>query len=359
MLYTKLSTEAGTLNQFTLSSYLYALHFYRQWQQEYDISPKHLDFCGVLQLATNAKEQRLVPLLQQAFANYPELVQCVNRYQASELAGIDIQLPGLFFPQAGWVSPVHLCQSLCSHPNIEIINHQAVIVLEQQNQQWQLLGNDKTILEADSVVIANSHDALQFEQSQSIPAKTIRGQITLLESSSLSAQLKTVICHQGYITPAIDNMHNLGATFDNGHTNTAIRRQDHQRNLDSLQQSVPSLLPKHKTIAANSFRAGGVYARPALTICRLLVHCIISNNFCKTTPYCAKNAHSDIITPGSYYPNLYINIAHGSRGLTSTPLSGELIAAMICAEPLPLPRHLVSALNPARFVIRDLIRNKV
>ena len=359
MLYTKLSTEAGTLNQFTLSSYLYALRFYRLWQQEYDISAEHVDFCGVLQLATNAKEQRLVPLIQQAFANYPELVQCVDQYQASELAGIDIQLPGWFFPKAGWVSPVHLCQSLCSHPNIELINHQAVIKLEQQDQQWQLSGDDKAILQTDSVIIANSRDALQFEQSQSIPAKAIRGQITLLESSTISSQLKTVICHEGYVTPAINNVHNLGATFDNGDTDTAIRSEDHQRNLDSLQKSVPSLLSNHKAIAANklSGRAGLRTTSPDyLPIVGPLHH---QQQFLQDYALLRKNAHSDIITPGSYYPNLYINIAHGSRGLTSTPLCSELIAAMICAEPLPLPRHLVRALNPARFVIRDLIRNKV
>lgn len=359
MLYTKLSTEAGTLNQFTLSSYLYALRFYRQWQQEHNISAEHVDFCGVLQLATNEKEQRLVPLLQQAFASYPELIQCVDQHQASELAGIDIQLPGWFFPEAGWISPVHLCQSLCSHPNIEVIYHQKVIKLEQQDQQWQLLDDDKTILKTDSVVIANSRDALQFEQSQSIPAKAIRGQITLLETSELSAGLKTVICHEGYVTPAINNTHNLGATFDNGDTDTTTRPEDHQRNLDSLQRMVPSLLSNHKAVAANTLsgRAGLRCTSPDyLPIVGPLHN---QQQFLEDYALLRKNAHSDIATAGCYHPNLYINIAHGSRGLTSTPLCSELIAAMICAEPLPLPRHLVSALNPARFVIRDLIRNKL
>lgn len=359
MLYTKLSTEAGTLNQFTLSSYLYALRFYRQWQQEHSISADHVDFCGVLQLAINKKEQRLVPLLEQAFASYPELIQCVDPQQASELAGVDIDLPGWFFPGAGWVSPAHLCQSLASHPNIETVYHQEVIKLEQQDQQWQLLGGNNTILEADSVVIANSRDALQFEQSQSVPAKAIRGQITLLETSEVSSSLKTVICHEGYVTPAINNTHNLGATFDNGDTDTSTRLEDHQRNLDSLQRMVPSLLSEHQTIDANALsgRAGLRCTSPDyLPIVGPLHN---QQQFLEDYALLRKNAHSDIATPGSYYPNLYINIGHGSRGLTSTPLCSELIAAMICAEAPPLPRHLVTALNPARFVIRDLIRNKL
>src|SRR5690606_40248867 len=46
VLYTKLSPQAGTLNRFTLASYLHALDFYRGLP---DHSSGH--FCGVLQLA--------------------------------------------------------------------------------------------------------------------------------------------------------------------------------------------------------------------------------------------------------------------------------------------------------------------
>ncbi|ARN75281.1 bifunctional tRNA (5-methylaminomethyl-2-thiouridine)(34)-methyltransferase MnmD/FAD-dependent 5-carboxymethylaminomethyl-2-thiouridine(34) oxidoreductase MnmC [Oceanicoccus sagamiensis] len=359
MLYTKLSTEAGTLNRFTLSSYLYALRFYRQWQKTHNISSEHIDFCGVLQLASNAKEQRMVPLLQQAFANYPELIQCVDQQQASELAGVDMQFPGWFFPAAGWVSPVYLCQSLSSHPNIDIIFQQQAITLEHQQQQWQLSTDTGPLVSADAAIIANSHDALHFEQSQTLPTKTIRGQITLLQTSPETAALKTVICHEGYITPAINNTHNLGATFDNGDTDTSTRQQDHQRNLDSLHRMIPSLLPKPCAIDTSSLtgRAGLRCTSPDYLPMVGPVH--DQQQFLADYAPLRKNAHAGITSPGHYYPNLYLNIGHGSRGLTSTPLCSELIAAMICSEPLPLPRHLVSALNPARFVIRDLIRNKV
>jgi tRNA 5-methylaminomethyl-2-thiouridine biosynthesis bifunctional protein len=63
-----------------------------------------------------------------------------------------------------------------------------------------------------------------------------------------------------------------------------------------------------------------------------------------------------IAKPGAYIPGLYVNVGHGSRGLTSTPLCAELLAAHICNEPRPLPRDLMQALSPARFVIRKLIR---
>ena len=48
-----------------------------------------------------------------------------------------------------------------------------------------------------------------------------------------------------------------------------------------------------------------------------------------------------------------------SKGLTSCPLAGELLAAYICDEPLPVGRDIAEAVHPARFVIRDLIRNRI
>jgi len=46
---------------------------------------------------------------------------------------------------------------------------------------------------------------------------------------------------------------------------------------------------------------------------------------------------------------VYGLLGYASRGLIWAPLMAELLAAMIEREPLPLPRELVAALDPARF----------
>jgi len=53
-----------------------------------------------------------------------------------------------------------------------------------------------------------------------------------------------------------------------------------------------------------------------------------------------------------------VNSGHGSRGLITAPLSGELVAAWVCGEPLPLPRAVAEACHPNRFALRKLIRGK-
>ena len=53
---------------------------------------------------------------------------------------------------------------------------------------------------------------------------------------------------------------------------------------------------------------------------------------------------------------LWLCTAMGSRGLTFTALSGELIAALVHGEPLPLARNLARALYPARQKNRPAAR---
>ena len=71
-----------------------------------------------------------------------------------------------------------------------------------------------------------------------------------------------------------------------------------------------------------------------------------------------KNARAGFTESGAYLPGLFVNLGHGARGLAYTPLCAELLAAQINNEPWPIARELGNALNPARFLIRDLMRNK-
>jgi len=70
----------------------------------------------------------------------------------------------------------------------------------------------------------------------------------------------------------------------------------------------------------------------------------------------SKDARQAPDTPCPWLDGLYVNTAHGSRGLITTPLAGELLAAWLDGEPLPLPRAIAEACHPNRFLLRKLIR---
>jgi tRNA 5-methylaminomethyl-2-thiouridine biosynthesis bifunctional protein len=51
---------------------------------------------------------------------------------------------------------------------------------------------------------------------------------------------------------------------------------------------------------------------------------------------------------------MFACFALGSRGLTLAALLGELIACRIEGEPLPIERDLAAAIDPGRFLLREL-----
>jgi tRNA 5-methylaminomethyl-2-thiouridine biosynthesis bifunctional protein len=53
-------------------------------------------------------------------------------------------------------------------------------------------------------------------------------------------------------------------------------------------------------------------------------------------------------------PGLYCASAYASRGLIWAALAGELLASLIEGEPLPLEGDLADALDPGRFVLRQV-----
>ena len=356
MLYTSLSPESGLLNQFHLSSYLYALRLYRRLLAQQLIPEDAIHFCGLLQLAHSEKLTLLLPKLKSTFSQLPELVSFHSPESASKLAGFDLDLPGWFFPQSGWASPAQLCKSLATHHAIELLSECPIREIVRENDSWQLRDDrGQQRCESEVVVIANSYHSMKLEQTSNLPLKTIRGQVTELATNPLTHSISCVICHEGYITPAYAGHHHLGATFDLNNQRQQVTAEDHTRNLQSLNRALPQL--KASDIDQLGGWAGVRCASPDYLPLVGPLH--QHKQFQQRYAQLAKNAHAAISTAGNYYPGLYLNVAHGSRGLTTAPLCAELLAATINQEPPPLPRRLLTALNPARFTIRDILRGKV
>jgi tRNA 5-methylaminomethyl-2-thiouridine biosynthesis bifunctional protein len=349
VLYAKLSPLDEAQAAFNLASLQYALNFYRPLWKNIG------DQCGVLQLAYKTSEAELHKLLNAKFANADSLVEFVSAEKASQLAGILLTQSGLFFPQAGWIDPRKLCAHLVDHPNIQVEYNFHVNQLNQAENNWQAESATSGTQSAPVVIIASAKDAVNFEQANHLPIKSIRGQITFIVENAVKASLKTVVCAEGYISPAQDGAFCTGATFNLKDTETATRTSDHQTNLDNLCEHLPVF-----EMEANAAElAGRVAFRCSLPDYLPCVGALpVVDKLVEDFAPLRKNARAGITTGGSYWHGLYINIGHGARGLAYTPLCAELLAAQINNESIPIPRELVNALNPARFIIRDLTRNK-
>ncbi|PUA27217.1 MAG: bifunctional tRNA (5-methylaminomethyl-2-thiouridine)(34)-methyltransferase MnmD/FAD-dependent 5-carboxymethylaminomethyl-2-thiouridine(34) oxidoreductase MnmC [Cellvibrio sp. 79] len=350
VLYAKLSHKEEAQAEFNLASMQFAQAFYSsRWE---NIGEKS----GVLQLAHCTSEQLLQTQLREKFSSANELVQFVSAPQASEIAGTPLDFDAIHFPNAGWINPTKLCVQLVQHPLIQVITATNALDIERDDGNWYI--NNNPALRAPVVIIANARDAQHFKQIRHLPIKSIRGQITYLPATTASKKIKTVICSEGYIAPAKDGIHCTGATFNLKEESAELRIEDHQTNLENLHEPLKDLVDEWENQDKNLL-GGRVAFRCTLpdylpAVGPVADEISMLNNFAPLR----KNARAFIQDTGKYLPGLYLNIGHGSRGLAYTPLCAEILAAHINNEPFPIANELVNALNPARFLIRDLIKNK-
>ncbi|MCM8741184.1 bifunctional tRNA (5-methylaminomethyl-2-thiouridine)(34)-methyltransferase MnmD/FAD-dependent 5-carboxymethylaminomethyl-2-thiouridine(34) oxidoreductase MnmC [Pseudomonas koreensis] len=353
VLYLKLSAHGTALSQLIVSGFGYTRRLLETLQRGTD-----WDDCGVLQLAFNAKEAERQAQLAAAFPE--DLVHWLDQPQAETQAGIGLRHGGLYYPEGGWVHPPALCQMQAAQPNIELLKHHHALELRQVEGQWQALDNDRLLASAPVVVLAGAAEIKRFAQSAELPLKRIRGQITRLAQTAESQALNTVVCAEGYVAPARLGEHTLGASFDFNSDDLTPTTAEHLGNLAMLEEISSDLVAR---LHINELPAETLEGRAAFRCTSpdyLPIVGPLADREAFTQAYAAlsKDARQvpDIACP--WLDGLYVNSGHGSRGLITAPLSGELLAAWLDNEPLPLPRSVAEACHPNRFALRQLIRGK-
>ncbi|WP_330926180.1 bifunctional tRNA (5-methylaminomethyl-2-thiouridine)(34)-methyltransferase MnmD/FAD-dependent 5-carboxymethylaminomethyl-2-thiouridine(34) oxidoreductase MnmC [Candidatus Sororendozoicomonas aggregata] len=355
MLYAKLSANDTPLSRLVAQGYCYTLNLIKQLDTDY---PGLRHACGLIQLCTSDKVRQRYQALTQQFP--PDFLRLLDKKSLSDIAGLPVEYDGLYFPEAGWVDPRQLCQALVNHPNITVKTHTAVESLKKGVAGWQLImPDDKAVLTSDVVVCAGGGSISNVEQLSHIPLKAIRGQTTQIAATGHSGQLHAVVCGAGYIAPAMDTGHTLGATFDFHSQSTAVTEGDHQQNLAMQDEWFPAF-----THAAGGdgirIQGGKAGFRSTTPDYLPVVGPVIDKaDFLRDFALLRKNAKHPYTEAPPFLEGLYISAGHGSRGLITCPLAGELLASMINHEPAPVPVDIVHGLNPSRFLVRDLSRNKI
>lgn len=345
-LYAKLSATASAQSDFNRLAYSYAQRLYRARGLFADGQAPS----GLLQLAQASAYAECAAIA----AATPELVRFVEAAEASQLAGVDLSLGGLYFAKGGWLRPREVCSHLLAHPYITVHSATPVAACTYTNGRWQLFTQSHTLLlQTDAVVLACAQATKNFSQTEHLPVKPIRGQVETVAATESSAKLKLVLCGDGYLPPADHGQHCLGATFSTHELSEAPLAADTAANLALASRLSPAFASLAQGTARVAFRCATPDYLPLLGPVA---------KFAEMTEAFAgyrRNATRTIDAPGRYWPGLFVNVGHGSRGLAYTPLAAELLASMMLGTPLPLPRELVKSVHPARFIVRDLARNRL
>jgi tRNA 5-methylaminomethyl-2-thiouridine biosynthesis bifunctional protein len=351
MLYPRLSGDDSS-SEFALNAYLYSLQLYKSLK----LAPEDFDCCGMLQLGFNAKE--LARIQKVAVQNHAsEILQYVNKSQASTLAGIDVEHDALYLPSAAWVKPQQLCRRLTQHQHINTLNLQKVINILKVKDLFEVHTAQDTVLTAEIVVIANANDAHELCANLLINTQAVRGQVSLVSVTESSKALQKIVCSDGYFSPASyqknsEQLHCLGATFsniaatENAQSELMIEEQDHEANLEKLNNISNTLYNDLK----NNIVDGRVSLRCTAIDYWPLAGQLLNVDKLKASP---PRPGADVNSL-PWIEGLYMNIAHGSKGFTTAPLCGELIACMASNQVLPVSNEIAGLLNPNRFLLKEM-----
>ncbi|MCP2019956.1 UNVERIFIED_ORG: tRNA 5-methylaminomethyl-2-thiouridine biosynthesis bifunctional protein [Pseudomonas reinekei] len=353
VLYLKLSAHGTALSQMIVSGFGYTRRLLEHLQRGRD-----WDDCGVLQLAFNAREAERQAQLAAAFA--PDLLHLLDQSGAQAVAGIGLAHGGLFYPQGGWVHPPALCQWQAGHPQVRLLKHCDALELRKVKDQWQAWNGEQLLACAPVVVLAGAAEIQRFPESAGLPLKRIRGQITRLAQTPQSQALSTVVCAEGYVAPARLGEHTLGASFDFNSDDLTPTTAEHLGNLAMLEEISHDLVERLEIdrLAPESLQGRAAFRCTSPDYLPIVGPLADTQAFAQAYAALGKDARQvpDVECP--WLDGLYINSGHGSRGLITAPLSGELLAAWLDNEPLPLPRSVAEACHPNRFALRRLIRGK-
>ncbi|MDI1300207.1 FAD-dependent 5-carboxymethylaminomethyl-2-thiouridine(34) oxidoreductase MnmC [Methylotenera sp.] len=340
MLYPRLSGDDDA-SRFALESYLYSLEFFKNL----NLNSEDFNVCGMLQLGFNPRE--LARIQKVAAQNHADdILKYVNADEASSLAGATLPHDALYFPKAAWVNPQQLCKRLVAHENISIKTLTNIDSLLKNNDLFEIYSNGQLIEKADIAIIANANEAQHLGINLHLKTQAVRGQVSMLEATSISQNIKSIICSDGYLSPAENGQHCLGATFSVDNLDTALDEEDHQANLFKLKSFSSAL---HENLK-NNIKGGRVSFRCTSFDYFPLVGKLLDNKLLQAKPP-RPNAKPESLP---WVNGLYINVAHGSRGFTSAPFCAELLAQMICNEPITMNIEFAELMNPNRFALRKL-----
>lgn len=242
-------------------------------------------------------------------------------------AGLDAAQAAWWHENAAWVEPAALVRSWLRTPGVRFTGDCHVARVLREDERWIVEDAAGTrVAEAEVVVVAaalGSH-ALLLHRLQLQP---VRGQVTWAPHGEEARVLPPFpVNGNGHFLPRVPlverNAWITGSTYGRGDADTAVRGEDTKANLERLRELVP-----RASLATDAAAARGEL-----------------HAWCGTR--CASTDRRPLV--GQLEPGLFVSTAMGSRGLTFAGLCGEIVAAQLHGEPLPIEQRLAQALDVRR-----------
>lgn len=318
-LYVRPAVDYSPETRFAHQAFLAASAFYSRLQAEHPGNAFWYP-TGTLSLAWNEREQHRQSKLLARNRWDPAFLQPVSAESASSLSGLDVNVPGLWFPAGGHLRVDSLRRTALDHPlvSLRVAAAHTGNLHEQPDGRWHLELPDGDRVCAGTLICATGAATREF--AHGLPLGAIRGQLTTLPVTRPVPRV--ALSGAGYALPPLDGRVCLGATFDRESDQEAADPASDQTNLDTLSQWLPALT-----------QLLGTARRPGQWV-----------GFRSTTP--------DHMPVAGHWEGLTVLAGMGGKGLVYAPILAHHLAAAQSGAPSPIEPELERRLSPARFLGR-------
>ena len=245
--------------------------------------------------------------------------------------GLPPHTPALWHARAGWIKPASVVRAWLATTGVAWRGNAAVSQLVRQADGWQARDDaGRELASAELVVVAAGHASRLLAESAGLlhplALQAVRGQASwgLHAPGTEKAMPVFPVNGHGSLVPAVALAEGrawvTGSSFERDNTRTELRPEDEQHNFSKLE----ALLPAAAQALAPQFKDGQARGWAGIR--------------------CATPSRLPSLGPLDGLTDAWVCSGMGSRGLTFAALCGELLAARLHGEPLPLEQRQADAL---------------
>ncbi len=257
-------------------------------------------------------------------------------------AGLAPGTPALWHAEAGWIRPRQLVAAQLQTPGVQVLWQHQAHTIERHGDLWTVTdANGQTLGQVPLLVVASAFDSLALLRPLpgfAVPLNPLRGQISFGHMHDLTDAQHQLLPpfpvngHGSFISnvPTPDGPAGwyIGSTFERNCEQAPVREEDHAAN----QLRLATLLPDLGAAMQAQFGPEHVHGWAGL-------RCTLPNRLPAVGPIDSERL-----------PGLWLCAGMGARGISLSVLCGELTAAWLCDEPLPLEPALAKHLVAERYI---------
>jgi len=294
--------------------------------------------------------ERLSKLLRSAVPVLsPTSVHRLSPLDASEVIGVSSAYGCFHVPEGGYISPASLVRVLIGENISQALGTKALSI-SRRGAQWSCLLSDGEQITTPTLVVCAAYRSHGLSPVSEMPLEPVHGQTVTISPTDASARIRTLVCFNGYMTPQDQGSHLIGAHYQHFDLRQVPCDQDSLSIISRTHSWLPSLdISASRPISARvCFRTSTHDRLPYIG------QALDTTSMLREAAAFRSGTDLESRVHVAPLPGVFMSVGHGSRGLLTCPLGGELVARLVTGEPLGNLSPVAQMTSPARITPRLL-----